>query len=425
MDIHGSGTKPRSYYRSSLVFLILTLAAAVFNYAYYPLIARFLTTAEFGAVQSLVAVLLQVGALFAGLNLVTIYLVNKLSFEEARKAVGVLQKFTSSLFMLATFLVLVLQAAVLNFLHIDRRLYIIILALDLLTAIPYIIAFGYLQARRHFVSAGLLQLTVVLIKLVFGALLANRFRASGALAGIAVGQVLGMLIFWVVAARFRLKLWDHAALQGLLPPSLSELRFIKPVIKTIGSIFIVNIILIIYASFAIIAARHYFSPHVSGLFTGAATLASATIFVCLPLIGVLLPHLDIKRLAAKRAELGKTSAMVIAACLVSLLVLAAVPSQLLQIFGKDYPAVGYLMLRLGLLMSLASLITLVVQVSVFYAPLRTAVLCFVGLLALIVAVMKNHLTLASFVSTIIAVFVTILIVGVLQIIWIYNRGQAS
>lgn len=419
----GATAKAPRYYKSSLAFLILSLLSGAINYAYYPIIARLLTPTDFGAVQALIAILLQVGAVFAGLHLATIYLVNTLSVAESTRAVEILQKLTTGVFITATLAVTIFQTAVLQFLNIDNRLYISVLAFDLITTIPFIIAFGYLQARRQFVTAGALQLSVVSVKLIAGAFLARRFGASGALAGIGLGQVLGMLLFWSVGSFYKLRLWDHKALGGLSLPSVAEVKFIKPLAKAAGAIFLVNVTLIIYISFGIIAARHYFEPHTSGLFTGASTLASAITFACLPLIGVLLPHLNIKSLAGNRAELVKTSAMVLVVVGASIVVLAAASTQLLQAFGKDYTAMSYLMVRLGVMMSLVAGISLTAQVGAFYAPVRTALICLAGLSALVAAVMKDHDTLTSFVSTMTGVFATIALVGILQIIWIYKRGD--
>ncbi|OVE78953.1 hypothetical protein BVY00_01475 [bacterium G20] len=415
--------KAPNYYKSSLVFLILSIASAAFNYAYYPVIARFLSPSEFGAVQALIAILLQVGAIFSGLNLVTIYVVNKLDLGSAKTAVLILQKLTTSVFVAATLAVTLFQTAVLHFLNIDNRLYIFILALDLITTIPFIIAFGYLQARRQFATAGSLQLAVVLVKLLFGALLAKRFGASGALAGIAVGQTLGMFVFWAVGSFYKVQLWDHKVLAGLSPPKLGELRILAPLAKPATAIFLVNVTLVIYISFSIIAVRHYFEPRLSGLFTGASVLASAIIFVCLPLIGVLLPHLSLKNLAASRSDLAKTTAMVLAVALGSVIFLNIFSSQLLQIFGRDYTAMSYLITRLAIMTSLIAALCLALQVGAFYAPLRSAIISIAGLLTLAISVASDHSSLVSFVSTMQAVFATILLVAILQIIWIYNRGS--
>ncbi len=412
-----------NYYKSSLAFLILSLVSAAFNYAYYPVIARFLSPSEFGAVQALIAILLQVGAIFSGLNLVTIYLVNKLDLDGAKTVVQILQKLTTGVFVAATAAVTIFQTAVLHFLKIDSRLYIFILALDLITTIPFIMAFGYLQARRQFVTAGCLQLVVVLVKLVAGAFLAKSYGASGALAGIAVGQILGMFIFWAVGNFYKIRLWDHKVIASLRPPSLTELRILAPLAKPAAAIFLVSVTLVIYISFAIIAVRHYFEPRLSGLFTGASVLASAIIFVCLPLIGVLLPHLSLKNLAASRSDLAKTTAMVLVVAGGSVIFLNIFSSQLLQIFGRDYTTMSYLMTRLAIMMSLIAALCLALQVAAFYTPLRSAAISIVGLLALAISVARDHSSLVSFVSTMQSVFVTILLVAILQIIWIYNRGS--
>jgi O-antigen/teichoic acid export membrane protein len=423
MSISEPAAKAPNYYKSSFIFLVLSLINAGLNYAYYPVIARFLSTSEFGAVQALIAILLQIGAIFAGLNLVTIYLVNKLDFEQSKKAIEILQKITTSIFLLATLAVIAFQSAVMSFLHIDKRLLIFIVCLDLITTIPFIISFGYLQAKRRFVAAGVLQFSIVLTKLLAGAVLAKKFGISGALAGIAAGQVLGMFIFWLAGKTAGRKLWDHRALGSLSLPSLADLAFIRPLAKTIVSIFIVNVMLAIFISFDIIAARHYFAPSLSGLYAAASTISNAIVFVCLPLISVLLPHLDIAGLAKNRTVLLKTSVMVFLVGALSITVLATAPRQLLGIFGGSYQQMSYLLWRLGILMSLVAAISLVMQVGAFYAPARTAVITIAGFLALLVGIVHSHGTPAAFVSTIMAVFATIALVGILQIIWTYNHGS--
>src|SRR5579864_985625 len=100
----------RSYINNSVAFVALTLLAALLNYAYYPIIAHFLSTSAFGATQSLIAVLLQVSAVFSGLNLVTVYLVRKLGDHEAKHAIETLQKITTSLFIIVTLLVTISQS---------------------------------------------------------------------------------------------------------------------------------------------------------------------------------------------------------------------------------------------------------------------------------------------------------------------------
>lgn len=423
MSIHKPAAAQPNYYKSSFVFLFLSVINAALNYAYYPAIAQFLSPSEFGAVQALIAILLQIGAIFAGLNLVTIYLVNKLDTERAKKTIEILQKLTTGMFLVATLAVIIFQAAVLHFLNIESRLYILLLALDLVTTIPFIIAFGYLQARRQFVTAGMLQLSVVIVKLLAGVVLAKNWGPSGALAGIALGHVLGMLVFWAIGNFYQVRLWDHKVVGSLGLPSISELKFIQPLARGILSLFLVNVSLVVYTSFAIIAGRHYFSPHESGVFTAAVTLASAIVYLSLPLIGVLLPHLDKRRLVASRAHLFKTGAMTLLIIGSSIIFLRLFSEQLLELFGNEYISANYLMPGLAIMMSLVALLNLVLQASAFYKPSATAILSALGFMILAGSAVNNHETLSSFVSTMATVFATILAVATLQIIWIYSRDK--
>ena len=48
------------FLRNSVIFVFLSLLSAALNYVYYPVIAQLLSVEEFGATQSLIAILLQI-----------------------------------------------------------------------------------------------------------------------------------------------------------------------------------------------------------------------------------------------------------------------------------------------------------------------------------------------------------------------------
>lgn len=414
-----------TYLRTSAIFLVLSLMSALINYLYYPVIARFLGVEDFGATQALIAVALQISAVFAGLNLVTIYLVHELPEQQAKKTIGILQKMTVWLFIVGSLLVSIFHTPIMHFLNIDKSLYLFLVSLNLFTSIPFIIAFGYLQARKRFVIAGCLQLTIVSIKLLLGPLLAHKIGVSGALAAIAIGQVAGMIIFWLIGKTTHIRLWDHKILHSLTPPSLKELAYIQPKFVAIGGIFTVNVVLALFISFDIIAARHYFIASVSGLYAGASTLSNGIIFIALPLIGVLLPNLNVKGLSRSTRHLAQTASYIALAATLALGVFTIVPGFILSFFGNEYRSIAYLLPWLGVVMTLVSFITLSYQVGAFYAPVRTALLGVIGFCGLLAAVLGHHATPKELVSTIIVLFATILLIGVVNLIWIYSREQKT
>ncbi len=408
---------------SSALFVALSLIAATLNYAYYPVIAHILSPSNFGAAQVLIALLLQVGSIFSGLNLVVIFLVQKLSPEKSRQAIETLQKLTISFFAALIVIVILGQNVLLRFLHLDKRLYLFIVALDLLTVIPFILAYGNLQAHKRFFAAGSLQITMVGTKLVLGFAATSRWGVVGALLGFSLGQVFGVALYWLVSKLLRIAVWDHSILYALTPPRRQELAQLRPLAGSIGSIFVVNVLLVLFISFDIISARHYFGTLTSGLYAGASTLSNAIIFVCVPLIGVLLPHLHTGQLRLSRKVLFRTSGMVLSCGLFGTAVFALFPRPLLSIFGSQYTSFAYLLWRLGVLMALLSLITLLLQVSAFYRSKQTALICLAALGGLIALVMSHHQSPRAMVSALTWGFAIIVVISLVQIWQVYGYKQ--
>lgn len=417
--------KRSGYLQTSAIFVILSLASAAINYLFYPIIARFLSVEEFGATQTLIAIVLQVSAIFSGLNLVTIYLVRKLPDSEAKNAIELLQKVTILIFVLLALLVLLFSGSIMSFLHIDSLTYLLLVSLSLVSSVPFIIAFGALQAKRHFIAAGTLQLSVVTTKLVAGALLAKTFGIGGALLAITIGQLLGIVLFWLYCKSQSLPLWDHSMLSIFKMPRRRDFAVFKGLSASLVAIFMLNVTLALFISFDIITVRHYFSPSLSGLYAGASTISNAIVFVSLPLISVLLPNLNLGSFRKSMPVFVRTTGLILLSSMAGTFVLYLMPRFLLGIFGESYQAQSDILYRLGIIMSLLALMCLALQVSAFYRPLSTALIVVTGFMALVLSIQDSHQTIESIVSTITVVFASILTIGAIQLVSIYIHDKSS
>lgn len=414
-----------SYVKSSVIFVVLSLVSAVINYLYYPMIARLLSLEEFGETQALIALLLQISAVFSGLSLVTVYIVRKLPIASVKHVIEILQKCTVFLFVALTAFLVFFYAPIAHFLQINNAYYLLLVGGCLITNIPFIIAFGYLQAEKHFISAGTLQVSVVTTKLLVGGFLTYEFGAAGALSGIIVGQIIGMVLFYIAAPLVSLPLWSHRILSSLTPPTIRELLSIKKYLKEISAIFITNVLLSLYISIGIIAARHYFNAATSGLFAGAATLSTAIVFACLPLISVLLPHLDMQNARDSKKPFLKTLFMVLIVCIGATAIFTLVPSFMLSLLGPSYDDIAHLLWRFAVMFSLISVVTLILQVNAFYRPLQTGFLACLTLPVLLVGIMHGHETVTMLISTITIIFGSILCISLLQGIKIYHDKKPN
>lgn len=417
--------RSNGYFRDSFIFLCFSILSAAINYIYYPVIARLLPASSFGAAQSLIAILLQISAVFSGLSLVTVYIVKNLGENKTKNAIEVLQRTTTWLFILLVAMLMIGQSAILKFLHIDSSLHLMIVGLDLVSTIPFIIIFGYLQAHTRFIAAGSLQLTVFSFKLVLGGLATWKLGVSGALLGVALGNIFGLTLFWLVCKKFSIPTWSHSILSSISFPTIKSIRSIGLPLSKVGSVFITNVIVMLLISFDILAARHYFSNDLSGLYAGASTISNAIVFASIPLVGVLLPNLDIHNFRLSISPFIKTSCLLLIGSVAAILAMSIMPNFILSFFGEEYKYFSSLLWRFGVMMSLVSFIVLVFQVNAFYKPKASALTIVAGACLLLYMIINNHSDPQSLIGGITLSFYIILTSGIILLTNTYLKGGSN
>jgi O-antigen/teichoic acid export membrane protein len=345
--------------------------------------AQILTPGDFGASQALITILTQAGSIFAGLSLLTIYLVKTTSSNNISNLIDIMQKVVVSVLIFATAILLVFHSHISTFLNLADNFNLIIVAVDLIVSIPFVISYGYLLAQKRFIAAALLQIAVVTLKLLIGIILAQQFTIFGALAGVGMGYIAGMGIFWLICTAKGIKAWGHNIFISYNIPSIKEISLLKPYRLMISSTLFVSTCLVIYPSFDVIIARHYLDAYSSGLYAAASTLSSAILFACLPIVNILIPNLDIKSIRASMFKIKKTIIYVLSISALGLTVLSLIPSTLLLMFGRDYTAFADILWVFGMNMLFLCLLTIFLQVIVLFRPIAgvcIALLCLAGIL---------------------------------------------
>lgn len=404
-----------SQFKTSALFISLSLVAAAGNYLYYPLMARILSVEDFGAAQALIAILSQAGSLFAGLSLLTIFLVQRIKESEITLVISIVQKTIVAILVILTLLLSAFHQLVASFLNLDDNFNLMIVAFDLIVSIPFVITFGYLLAKRRFISAALLQITTVITKLALGGVMAWELHIPGALLGIGLGYVIGMGIFWSICKSLHLPTWEHSVLKAYLLPTTKELRRIQSHWFSIAAILIVSAITVILPSFDVVAARHFLSATDSGLYSAASTLSSILLFACLPVINILIPLLNPKSIRKSLSYVKKAVLFIMLASAVSLTVLIFIPEFALSLFGPQYITIAPIMWVFGINMLLLCLFLASSQIAVLYQPGLTLAIC-LGLLALLLgAVSFSHSSTLAIISIIASVYATILLVAIVPL----------
>lgn len=406
----------RKYFSGSF-FVVFSLLSAAINYVYYPVLARTLSVNDFGASQALISLLSQASSIFAGLSLVTVYLV--LTKKDAAPTfIAILQKIIILIIALLAVGVFILSPHIASLLHLSDITHVYLVMFDMVAMVPFIIIFGYLVGKKQFVAAASLQFLAVSLKLVIGGILTLQFGVAGAILGIGLGQILAIFIVWLASKRTKVVTWEYGLLKSFTPPTRKELSLIKPDAVALVSLLIVSSCLVIYASFDALVARNILGTS-SGLYAAASTLATVILFGALPLINVLMPHITPGRVRSAHRMVLKIAGLILAICLGGIAAFALLPEFFLGIYGDAFTQISSILWRFAFYMSFVTFVTFTLQLLAFHRPRVSAVIAVIGVIALVIASQFILPTPLSILDTLTKVFVIMLIVLLTYLAWLY------
>ncbi|MBA3757280.1 hypothetical protein H0X09_00210 [Candidatus Saccharibacteria bacterium] len=279
--------KLSNFYVRSSMFTVLSLGGAFFNYLTYPVLSRVLDTSSFGNFTVILALSNQVLAILLAFNIISIYLVKKYPEKDAREKSQIIQKVLIWFFIAATILVLAFSPLINTGLRIDEPLTFLILAVILITAIPAVIWTGYLQGHKRLVQVGVYAFSGAFFKFVMAVTLGAIWGTVGALWGVMIGTIMGMLILRLVAG---VKLPKISSMFS--PFTNSERKFLSSLtLYTAGAVIVVGGLGILQ-NIDIIFAKALFDTHTAGVYSGISILSNAVYYISFLLVWIILPEMD-------------------------------------------------------------------------------------------------------------------------------------
>lgn len=278
-----------TFYARSSLFAVLSIGAALLNYALYPFLAHILSPLEFGNFTAIVALSNQILAILLAFNVISIYLVKKYPEAEAREKTQVIQKFLIWFFLAATVLMAVLSPVIKNRLKIDNPMAFVVLALMLITTVPAVIWTGYLQGHKRLDKVGIYAFSGSFFKFIFAILLGSIAGTTGALFGVLLGTLTGIIILKFSAA---IRLPKISSV--LTPLSAQEADFLRRLASYVAMGIVVVGGLGFMQNIDIIFAKAFFTPNIAGVYSGVSILSNAIYYVAFLLIWIVLPEIGIK-----------------------------------------------------------------------------------------------------------------------------------
>lgn len=288
---------------SSVIFYILSGLTSLLNYAFYPAIARFINTSEYGQVQFLASMFAQLAIVSVILNILAVVIsVKHKKAAEQQLIIDALNRIAQ------TFTVIVATVGILalllfsNNLSLHSPLAIILIGIGLLLNVPFTIVIGQLQGNGRFIASGAVSAIASGTKLVLG--MAAAVLGLG-VEGIVASIALGLLVAWLTGLAIlhgkHLPLWQHLRTGGVM--RRRDFALVTSVSRYAVSASFVILLLTVLSSIDSIVSRIVLDTHAAGQYASIATVSKIILSVAMPIMWLALPP-AVERQRAKVARLA-------------------------------------------------------------------------------------------------------------------------
>lgn len=384
------------------------MAGNIFNYLFQFTMGRVLTTADFGAMNALMALLVISSVPGNVISLTTAkYVSHYRAINQLNKVNDLIRQILSLTIGIAFFFVIVgllFDKLILRYLNIDNQVSYIILILSagLMFIVPVFL--GIMQGSQKFFSLGLATSGQALLKLGIGiGVSLFGFGLTGATSSL----LLSALVILVILS-FLNK--DYVKNQ-----KTNSKLFTKEILRYTLPTFIAIICYTIMTNIDIVFVKHYFPQHEAGLYATASIIGRTILYFPGAVVMALFPMIsEAESLEADTKPLLIKS-LVYTACIcgIGALILGIEPRLLVKLmFGSKYLESAYLIKYISLVMVPLALINIMMTYSLAKKETKFIYGLIIGCLAEILLILRYH-------SSMIEILLVLFAVGLLEIIFIF------
>lgn len=344
-----------SFYRNALIFTAASLFTSVLNYIFYPILARMLSVEEFGELQLITSIILQLSTAFSGLNLINISLMTNSEKSEGERLVAALQRVIVWLFIGIALLLVAASPWLGKFFHFSSYAAFALAAPSLVISALSVFWTSILQSKQDFTSLSIYSVATGLFKLLSSAgLVYIGFGVIGGVIGLSVGLVFSLVLVRLVT-RHHLPPLAHT----VRPPRSADRLVIRKYAPYIVSVIVSLTVSSILLSLDTLVVKRSFESLVAGEYAGVATIARIIFFASSPLVAIMIPLLKIKNTRSNLSALGKTLALSLSISIVGAMVLLGLSEQVINILlGYSYLPGGAYLPAAVLLAALSTILNL-------------------------------------------------------------------
>jgi O-antigen/teichoic acid export membrane protein len=405
--------KKNDFIRHNAIMFVGSIGVGALNYLYYPIIGRLVSTSEFGEVQALVSLFLQITLILSVSNDVTVNIVaNAQDKEKRNQIVHEFERLVTLIMLIIVVISLIAIKQIDHFLRINSPWPVVILGIALVIAavssqrsafLRGINAFGTLSVSQVISASGKLIASLILVLIGFG--------TAGALGGLVASQIL-TVIYLFHATRKR----GLVAVKGDKWLRLPSLNIIRPELAFALLVLIVSVVTTVFFSIDVVLAKHYFPTKIAGEYAGVATIARIIFLLTGSVATVLLSAVQLKAPMRENRRLFLRSLMLTSIVGgIALLAFSLLPRFCIRLLiGSRYLPLAGLLPKLSLTLFIISIVNLVFSYDVALRRWSIASISVLGILVTIILVVLSHHTPSQLVTALLIGSSLLLILRVLD-----------
>jgi O-antigen/teichoic acid export membrane protein len=371
--------KSSSFLKQNAILFIGSIAIGVLNYAFYPVLGRITQPVEFGEVQALISLFLQMSVFLNVLTMIAINITANYTDQHKRnQVIFELEKLAIILVTVLLVLTFVFGEQIREFLQFNSTWPFILLMISIILTVPSSFRGAFLRGKQQFGLVNIDGLIGAGGKLIFSvALVLIGFSTNGAIAGMIIAQLLALAYAAFYARKFGLRM---PAGKYFKKP---DFKLILPELKYAALVFTASLSVVVLSSIDIIMVKHYFDAHTAGLYAGVATVARVLFFLTGSISGVMVTSVKMNAPAKKnRQTLLKSLALLILLSLPVLIVFTLFPAFFMHLLmGDKYIIYADLLRYLSLTMFIVAVLGLVIA---YFVALRQYMVGFIAIIGIIV-----------------------------------------
>lgn len=367
------------FVRNNLVYFIGSMAVSFLNYLYYPVLGHVLSVEQFGEIQVLISLYIQMTIFLSVLGLVSTNVVlNVRDSKVVNHTVSELEKVSLYASVIILLAVAVLSPFLKSALKFDSIWPFIIITLVFVAGVPLGFRSAFLRGKGDFVGTSIQGIIASFLKIVASVVLVLvGLKVTGAAGGILVAQLLAFAYAAYKAKKLGFE--RHRGGAGV------DWHVLRPQFKFAGLVLFVSLVTTLLYSADVTVIKYLFSPQVAGEYAGMSTIARIILFLTGSIAIVLLSSVKLDRPPEQNSRLLiRSLGLTLAIGGSTTLVFALFPTQIIHLlFGRRYDNFAHLLPMLSLAMLAISLSTLM---SNYHIALRHYWVAFyVGLGAVVTA----------------------------------------